>query len=170
MQALYYKAPFFYVEILEKEDKLFRISFVFQKRYLERKTPLLEALFQEIQEYFLGKREEFSSFPLYPWGTPKEREIYFLLQKIPYGEVCSYKEIASRWGNPYASRFVANTCKKNPFPLLIPCHRVVGSHSLGGFTPSISIKKYLLYLEVRKKNRYPTSHSILSRKMGSTSK
>ncbi len=170
MYVLYYKAPFFYVELLEREDKVFRISFVFQKRYKEKKTPLLDSLYKEIEEYFLGKREKFSFFPLYSWGTSKEKEIYSILQKIPYGEVLSYKEVAHLWGYPYSYRFVGNTCRKNPFPLLIPCHRVVGSRSLGGFTPSISIKKYLLYLEVRKKNRYPISHSILSRKIGSTSK
>jgi O-6-methylguanine DNA methyltransferase len=69
------------------------------------------------------------------------------LQSIPFGKTISYKDLAHKVGSPRAARAIGNACRKNPFPLFIPCHRVVGSHSLGGYTPYIEIKKELLSFE-----------------------
>ena len=66
---------------------------------------------------------------------------------IPYGEVLPYSLLAESIGHKGAARAVGNACHNNPYPILIPCHRVVGAHSLGGFAGKESIKKALLDLE-----------------------
>ena len=67
--------------------------------------------------------------------------------KISYGTTLSYSELAAKAGNPKAFRAVGTACGLNPLPLIIPCHRVKGKFSLGGFTGGLDIKKFLLRLE-----------------------
>lgn len=81
-------------------------------------------------------------------GTDFQQKVWNELKKIPYGTTCTYGEIAVRIGNPKASRAVGNACNKNPIPILIPCHRVVGSKGdLVGFASGLDVKKHLLDLE-----------------------
>jgi len=82
--------------------------------------------------------------------TPREEAVLREAAKIPLGEVRSYRQIAEKTGNPRAGRFVGNTMAKNPFPLLIPCHRVIRSDGgLGGFGGGIALKQALLDAERR---------------------
>jgi len=89
-------------------------------------------------------------FPL-PLDYEKESfsgKVLDLLQQIPMGETLSYKEIAVRLKNPKGARAVGNACNKNPYPLVIPCHRVLGSDgNLTGFAYGIKLKRHLLDLE-----------------------
>ncbi len=109
---------------------------------------------QVVRQYLSGKAESFSPYSSialsrgYPFY-----EIYKAVSKIPYGEVRTYSEIAEESGTHH--RTVGVAMRRNPTPLIIPCHRVVSKTGLGGFSPDISIKKDLLKLEskvIKKKN------------------
>lgn len=96
--------------------------------------------------YKRGKPKKFP-YRLNPKGTEFQKAVWKAMQKIPYGEVRSYKWIASKIGRPGAVRAVGTACGTNPIPLLIPCHRVVATDGLGGFSSGLKIKKKLLKLE-----------------------
>lgn len=81
-------------------------------------------------------------------GSPFQNKVWLTLMKIPAGETKSYREIAEALGNPQACRAVANACGKNPVPLFIPCHRVIGSDGkLHGFSAGTAWKRMLLDIE-----------------------
>ena len=80
-------------------------------------------------------------------GTPFQKKVWSLIQKIPYGETRTYGELAKQMGNIQLSRAVGQACNKNPLALIIPCHRVVGVKGLTGFAGGTNIKKRLLALE-----------------------
>lgn len=113
----------------------------------ESSHPLLQQAVQQLDEYFAGSRTSFS-LPLCTKGTPFQLSVWQALQKIPYGTTCSYGEIAAAIGNPKASRAVGMANNKNPLPIFIPCHRVIGANGkLVGYGGGLDIKKALLSLE-----------------------
>lgn len=104
---------------------------------------------RQLEEYFAGKRQEFG-LALAPAGTPFERSVWDELRKIPFGETRSYGEIAHALGRPGASRAVGRANGANPLPIVVPCHRVIGSDgSLTGFGGGLDAKSRLLELEGR---------------------
>jgi methylated-DNA-[protein]-cysteine S-methyltransferase len=104
---------------------------------------------QQLQAYFAGKRIAFD-VPLLLQGTDFQNSVWRMLQEIPYGETLSYKELATRIGNPKAVRAVGAANGANPIPIIIPCHRVIGNDgSLTGFGGGLPLKKKLLELESR---------------------
>lgn len=104
---------------------------------------------KELQEYLLGQRKEFT-FPLDYVGTDFQQKVWQALTDIPYGETCSYGDIARAVGSPKAARAVGQANRRNPLPLVIPCHRVCGHDGgLGGFSGGLSSKSFLLELERR---------------------
>jgi methylated-DNA-[protein]-cysteine S-methyltransferase len=101
----------------------------------------------QFEQYFEGKRRQFD-LPLAPEGTPFQQRVWSALRDIPYGQTISYGELAARIGQRSASRAVglANGC--NPLPIVIPCHRVIGSNGkLTGYGGGVAIKERLLTLE-----------------------
>ena len=74
-------------------------------------------------------------------------EILYAMSLIPYGRTAAYSDLALSLGNRNLARAVGQACKKNPLPIIVPCHRVVGKHSLGGFSSGIHRKEFLLKLE-----------------------
>lgn len=82
--------------------------------------------------------------PLDQWQFHK---VLYALTHIPYGKVASYGGIAQSIGNPHAARAVGNVCKRNPLPVIIPCHRVVAKNGIGGYSSGIHRKEILLNLE-----------------------
>lgn len=113
----------------------------------EKITPLLQRTIQQLQEYFLGQRKEFD-LPIILKGTNFQIKVWQELQKIPYGEVISYSELAERINCPKAIRAVGGACGKNPIPIIVPCHRVLGKNgNLTGFSGGINYKEKLLILE-----------------------
>jgi methylated-DNA-[protein]-cysteine S-methyltransferase len=101
----------------------------------------------QLQSYFAGERKKFE-IPLVLEGTDFQKSVWSALQKIPYGETVSYKELAGKVGNPKAVRAVGAANGANPIPIIIPCHRVVGNDgSLTGFGGGLPLKKRLLELE-----------------------
>ena len=102
---------------------------------------------KELEEYFKGKRKEFT-VPCRPEGTDFQKRVWEALTRIPYGETRTYKEIAAEAGNPKASRAVGMANNKNPVPIIIPCHRVIGSDGkLTGYAGGLGVKEFLLNLE-----------------------
>jgi len=102
----------------------------------------------QLSEYFAGRRKHFD-MPLDPEGTEFQLSVLNQLLQIPYGETRSYKDIAEAIGDVKAVRAVGNANGNNPLPIVIPCHRVIGSNgSLTGFGGGLEAKRYLLGLEV----------------------
>jgi methylated-DNA-[protein]-cysteine S-methyltransferase len=102
---------------------------------------------RQLNEYFAGERREFE-LELAPEGTKFQVEVLEALRGIPYGETRTYRDIAVAVGRPKAVRAVGNANGRNPLPIVIPCHRVIGSDgSLTGFGGGIEAKRYLLDLE-----------------------
>lgn len=109
--------------------------------------PVLEQAAGELAEYFAGARRNFT-VPLSPAGTAFQQKVWQALREIPYGETASYGEIASRVGSPKACRAVGLANRRNPLPIFVPCHRVVGSDgSLTGYAGGLKVKQFLLDLE-----------------------
>lgn len=99
---------------------------------------------KQLKEYFAGRRTTFD-LELEPDGTPFQQAVLRELQKIPYGETRSYGDIAASLGKPKAVRAVGAANGRNPLPIVIPCHRVVGANgSLTGFGGGIDAKRWLL--------------------------
>lgn len=112
----------------------------------------LELLKKELDLYFKCKLKVFS-VPLDLMGTDFQKEVWAVLSEIPYGEVCSYKEEATQYGNVHAIRAVANANGKNNISIIIPCHRVVASDGkLAGYGGGVWRKQFLIELE---KNTHP---------------
>jgi methylated-DNA-[protein]-cysteine S-methyltransferase len=112
-----------------------------------RPTALTDAVYQELTEYFEGKRERFD-FPYELRGTVFQKKVWQALCDIPYGETRTYKEIATAVGNPKAYRAVGMANNKNPIMIVVPCHRVIGTDSkLTGYAGGIEMKKELLNIE-----------------------
>ncbi len=110
-------------------------------------TVILKKTSQQLQEYFAGKRKVFD-LPLAPKGTEFQQKVWRALKEIPFGETRSYGEIAKRIGQPKASRAVGGANNKNPLPIFIPCHRVIGANGkLVGYAGGLEVKKTLLNVE-----------------------
>lgn len=107
---------------------------------------LLQAI-NELRAYFEGELKCFS-VPVAPWGTDFQMRVWEELQKIPWGETYSYGDIAKALGDSKASRAVGMANNRNPIPIIIPCHRVVGANGkLVGYAGGLDIKRKLLSLE-----------------------
>ncbi|MCP4298549.1 MAG: methylated-DNA--[protein]-cysteine S-methyltransferase [Proteobacteria bacterium] len=124
-----------------------------QKKVPEEGWEKVENLFPEVthqlSEYFAGNLKQFN-LQLSPSGTEFQLQVLDALQKIPYGETISYGELAERIGRPKASRAVGAANARNPLPVIIPCHRVIGTNgNLTGFGGGIERKVALLELEAR---------------------
>lgn len=113
-------------------------------------NPVLQEAFRQLNAYLTGKLQDFS-LPLSPSGTDFMKQVWQALCKIPYGKTASYKEIAVAIGKNKAVRAVGLANSKNPIPIFIPCHRIIGaSGKLVGYRGGIEIKEKLLAIE--KKN------------------
>jgi methylated-DNA-[protein]-cysteine S-methyltransferase len=112
----------------------------------------LAAARQQIAEYFAGARQVFD-LPLAPAGTAFQQRVWRALIEIPYGRTESYGALAQRIGNPGAARAVGLANNRNPLPIVIPCHRVIGaSGSLTGYGGGLPVKQHLLVLEGARPN------------------
>jgi methylated-DNA-[protein]-cysteine S-methyltransferase len=109
--------------------------------------PILRQAATELGEYFAGRRRTFD-LALAPRGTAFQQAVWRTLATIPYGETISYTELAARVGRPSAARAVGAANGRNPLPIVLPCHRVIGaSGSLTGFGGGLPTKRFLLELE-----------------------
>ena len=153
---IYYKSPIGNLIIMEEENAIIKLCFKEQeitniKDIQEFETPLLKKAKKQLEEYFEGKRKKFD-LALRLNGTSFQNKVWKALLNIPYAKTCSYKDIAKNIGNENASRAVGNANNKNPLPIFIPCHRVIGSNGkLIGYAGGLDIKIKLLELERKNK-------------------
>lgn len=133
--------------LVATETHLINIQFTQPQKALLQTTELLSMATIQLDEYFQGKRTTFS-LPFKLIGTPFQLAVWKELQNIPYGQTTSYKEIAQKMNKPKAYRAVGMANNKNPLPIIIPCHRVIGSNGkLIGYAGGLKLKNYLLELE-----------------------
>jgi len=128
------------------DDTVVKIDFRFEKLALEE-TPVLKQARAQLQAFADGKRKDFTFS--YRWaGTPFQDSVWRALEKVPYGKLLSYGELAEKVGRPGGARAVGGAVGSNPLPFVVPCHRVIASGKrLGGFGPGPEWKKRLLALE-----------------------
>jgi methylated-DNA-[protein]-cysteine S-methyltransferase len=117
------------------------------KEALLQETPLLLAAARQLNDYLKGRRRAFD-LPLAPCGTAFQRAVWQALLDIPFGQTCSYGQIAAAVGSLKAARAVGLANNKNPIAIIIPCHRVIGADGrLVGYAGGLHIKEKLLTLE-----------------------
>lgn len=102
---------------------------------------------RQLEEYFAKTRRAFDLALITEKATSFQRECWAVLADIPYGAVATYAQVARSVGRPFAARAVGNANHANPWPIFIPCHRVVASNGLGGYGGGIAVKEFLLELE-----------------------
>ena len=111
-------------------------------------APLPTDLHDQLQDALAGEWVEWTWSPQWSWGTPFQKRVWQELMRCPHGETWSYSDLARRMGKPTAARAVGGACGRNPFPLRIPCHRIIAADgSLGGFTGDLEVKRWLLMRE-----------------------
>lgn len=153
MKAIYkYDGPFGTYALEEQNGLLTRLWLGDRMAMLPgdtetSETPLLKEAHRQLTAYFARKQKKFD-LPIASEGTPFQLKIWRLLLEIPYGTTITYGELARRSGDVKASRAVGMANSRNPLPILIPCHRVVGSGGkLTGYTGGVNIKIGLLQIE-----------------------
>jgi len=133
-----------FVHVWWSGDQIFQV--VFSKSTLNGTVPAA------FIRYCAGKEEHFQSMESVATGYPTiYGRIYQEVRKVPYGETVTYGEIAGKVAT--SPRVVGQAMRRNPTPLVIPCHRIVGKHNFGGFTPSPEIKESLIVMEKKTKDR-----------------
>jgi len=134
------------LEITTKEGTLYKIDFLKDEVTEVIQTDAAEIVSQ-LKKYFKGELSEFS-IDLFLDGTDFQKQVWVKLMEVPYGETVSYGELADMIDNPKAVRAVGGANNKNKIPIVIPCHRVIGSDgSLTGYAGGLEFKKALLELE-----------------------
>ena len=143
-----YKTKFGFVRIVEQDNKVVDICFEREaKENKKNSSKFTDNVFAELEEYFLGKRKQFD-FEYKLTGTPFQIKVWNALAKIPYGAICTYKDLAVAVGCPKACRAVGQAVHNNPIGIALPCHRVIGSNGeLTGYASGLDFKIKLLKLE-----------------------
>lgn len=149
MEILVFDTPLGQMALAEESGALTRLFLPGEgiPRLVSRETPLLSKGRDEILAYLRGERRSFD-LPLDPMGTPFQQAVWAELRRIPYGETRSYAQVAAGIGKPKAVRAVGQANHRNPLPIFIPCHRVIGaSGKLTGYGGGLDLKQKLLELE-----------------------
>ena len=144
-----YETPFGKVMIASDGKYITYVKNIAGKLEFSTQKPdkLTDMAAEQLSEYFAGKRMVFD-IPLAPYGTGFQEKVWKALQKIPYGETRSYRQIAEAVNSPKACRAVGMANNKNPIWIIIPCHRVIGADgSLTGYGGGLEMKEKLLRLE-----------------------
>lgn len=142
MPQLAFNSPIGPLALFEEDGAIVALDWGFLPENEE--TPLLLKARDQLEEYFEGKRKDFD-LPLKPHGTAFQKKVWAALEKIPFGKTRSYGEIAAEIGT--AARALGGACGRNPIPVIIPCHRVLGSNgAMGGYSgiDGVETKEFLL--------------------------
>lgn len=144
----YLYSPLGWLKILSEENAISAISFVEKQDEPSAHRPeILQKCINQLDEYFSGKRKTFE-LELAPAGSAFQHRIWKLVTQIPYGNTCSYLEIATQSGSSKNTRAVGLANGKNPIPIIVPCHRVIGSNGkLTGYAGGLERKRWLLLHE-----------------------
>ena len=143
--------PKILVDIVCKDHKLLKVSLsplsAFGSKLINPSSELKEKILDWLKRY---AQKENNPFPLHLKDETFTGKVLSFLLRVPFGQVTSYQAIANILGNRQASRAVGNACRSNPFPLFVPCHRVIGSNgALTGFAYGLELKKRLIEFESR---------------------
>lgn len=146
--ALIISSPIGALTLVEEDGALTEVRFGEKAQgVMLKSTELLERAARELDEYFCGERRAFT-IPLNPHGTPFQKRCWDALCRIPCGETRTYAQQAAMIGNPKACRAVGMGNHRNPLPIFIPCHRVIGKNgTLTGYAGGLDIKETLLNIE-----------------------
>jgi len=145
----YYKSPLGWLGIYGDEKAIHQIKFLDDPELIEgNELPdVIEKCIEQLDEYFAKERKEFD-LPLRIEGSDFQREVMRLVGNIPWGRTKSYGDLALQLGDSNSSRAIGNANGRNKLPIIIPCHRVIGSDgSLTGYSGGMSKKKWLLSFE-----------------------
>ena len=143
----YIQTPVGLLEISADDTSITSVYFANEKTKKENPSSLTNLCATQLKDFFDGKRNDFT-LPLRPAGTTFQIQVWNELQKIPFGKTISYKELAKRLGDEKKIRAAGTANGRNPIPIIIPCHRVIGSDgSLVGYGGGLDKKKWLLEFE-----------------------
>ena len=147
MQYLFHlESPIGPLTLTEEDGALIRLDFG-KKGQAGPETPLLAEARNQLEQYFSGSLRRFT-LPLQPKGTPFQQKVWAALLQIPWGETRTYCQVAAMIGQPKACRAVGMANNRNPLPIFIPCHRVIGANGqLTGYAGGLPAKERLLSLE-----------------------
>lgn len=146
IESYCFSAPFGYCTLYAQGEYICRLSF--EKNENKQTSLIIKKAKDELEEYFSGSRRSFDIPLLFQKETSFQRQIRQALATIDYGETKSYKQLAQQINHLGAARAVGAACHRNPLPIFIPCHRVIGSNQkLIGYNGGLKIKNYLLELE-----------------------
>ena len=153
VHALEVASPLGTLQLISEADYLVELNWYGAHKALSSTTgsqpTILTTAADELSQFFSGHRHDFS-VPVKPMGTAFQLSVWRELQTIKWGETYSYRDIAKRLGKPTGSRAVGGAVSRNPIPIFIPCHRIVGANgSLTGFSGGLLDKKKLLNCEDR---------------------
>lgn len=141
----YYSSPVGYIKVEASKDHIVSLDFIDNKTSEdENHNFLITNCLNQLQEYFEGKRTQFD-LPLLPSGTDFQRAVWNELINVPFGSIKTYKDIAIAINNPKSVRAVGGANNRNPIPVIIPCHRIIGSSGkLVGYGGGLWRKEWLL--------------------------
>ena len=143
---LHLESPIGPLTLTEEDGALIRLDFG-KKGQAGPETTLLAEAKKQLEQYFSGTLRSFT-LPLRPKGTPFQQKVWAALLQIPWGETRTYGQVAAMIGQPKACRAVGMANNRNPLPIFIPCHRVIGANGqLTGYAGGLSAKEHLLSLE-----------------------
>jgi len=135
------------ITIVTENDFLIKIEFGKGNKEVEKETTLIKKIKEQIDEYLTGSRKEFE-VPINLIGTNFQLKVWEELSKIEYGKCISYQELGEKIGHKNYARAVGMANNKNPIPIIIPCHRVIGKNgNLVGYAGGLDKKKKLLDIE-----------------------
>lgn len=144
MFEAYYKSPIGNLRIISNERDIIKIEF--SDEYFKMKMiPIqIQNCINQLDEYFKGERQKFT-VAINPAGTEFQSKVWNLLLKIPFGKTISYLDQSKQFGDEKAIRAIASANGKNPIPIIIPCHRVIGNNGkLTGYAGGLLKKQWLL--------------------------
>ena len=155
MNSIAVHTPIGWVKISEEGGFLTEVTYLEDTpQFAVSSTPLLENTKQQLQEYFDGTRKSFD-LPLNITGSDFNKAVLNQLAKVPYGETVTYGQLAQLCGHPKAARAVGTVMRKNPFMIILPCHRVLQSgNKLGNYSAGGAVNKDWL-LTFEKQNTVP---------------
>lgn len=145
---LTWSTPFGELTVCENEEKLTAVIFGRMQMKPSADTPLLQEARKQISAYYEGRLRDFDLPYDVSCGTEFQQKVWQALTHIPYGHTATYSDIAATIGNSRAVRAVGMANHRNPLPIIIPCHRIIGRDgSLTGYAGGLHIKRFLLELE-----------------------
>jgi methylated-DNA-[protein]-cysteine S-methyltransferase len=145
----YYQSPIGFIKVSGTDTYISLIHFEDSMQIPQTGAvlpPLIIEAIEQLIQYFQGQRRVFD-LPIYQQGTEFQQKVWNELMNISYGKTISYLELSKRLGDPKVIRAAASANGKNNVSIIVPCHRVIGSHDAGGYSGGLWRKKWLLALE-----------------------